>query len=526
MKMRIKNLFFLHLLLIFSIAGLAIYSGLKYQAFSVLEQAEKETLKTENRLIIRTIQNEIDRIVTLAKDWGARDKTYIFMQNGNLDFIRENLSQNYLNDVEIDGILFLDRNFSSYFSYPNIKKETQTEFHEIVSQVQSKKDLFTDSLRQGVHRILLFNPEAKLNFWAAIHPISLAGQPDYVDGYLLLIKLIDRTFVQKISRIIGKPLKLKASENISGFECLLEESFGEFCEKVYFLNDSKALLDISILDSDQKKRIFFHTEIKRSLDQKIRQVFRHTLLIISATGLLVILVNVLMVHRVVVRPTLYLAERFSTFAQQRTVHQRLKVKGAYEIREMTRAANLMLNEIENLNEQLTVQSRTDELTELFNRRYFGELLQRELGRAAREKTPLALLMLDIDHFKQYNDHYGHVAGDKCLKRVATILKQTLRRSNDIVARFGGEEFILLLSNTNLSQLEQLVNNLGNRLKEAALPHNYSQVATYVTCSIGGVSIVPTPETTERTLILRADALLYQAKENGRNRAVLSDSLGA
>ena len=89
MKMRIKNLFFLHLLLLFSIAGLTIYSGLKYQAFAVLDQAEKETLKTENRLIIRTIQNEIDRIVTLAKDWGARDKTYIFMQNGNLDFIRK-----------------------------------------------------------------------------------------------------------------------------------------------------------------------------------------------------------------------------------------------------------------------------------------------------------------------------------------------------------------------------------------------------------------------------------------------------
>ena len=526
MKMRIKNLFFLHLLLIFSIAGLAIYSGLKYQAFSVLDQTEKETLKTENRLIIRTIQNEIDRLVTLAKDWGERDKTYIFMQNGNLDFIRENLSQNYLNNVEIGGILFLDTNFSSHFSYPNIKEETQTEFQGIVSQVQAKKDLLIDSLRQGVHRILLFNPEAKLNFWAVIHPISLAGQTDYVDGYLLLIKVIDRAFVQKISRIIGKSLKLKTSENISGFECLPEESFGEFCEKVYFVNDSKALLDISILDSDRKNRIFFHTEIKRSLDQKIRQVFRHTLLIVSAIGLLVILFNVLMVHRVVVRPTSYLAEQFSTFAQQRTVHERLKVKGAYEIREMTRAANLMLNEIENLNEQLILQSRTDELTKLFNRRYFDELLQRELGRAAREKTPLALLMLDIDHFKQYNDHYGHVAGDKCLKRVATILRKTLQRSNDVVARFGGEEFILLLSNTNLSQMEQLVNNLGNRFKQAALPHDFSLAANYVTCSIGGISMIPTPETTERTLILRADALLYQAKENGRNRAVLSNALGA
>ena len=522
MKMRIKNLFFLNLILIFSIAGLSIYSGLKYQAFSVLEQTEKETLKAKNSLIIRTIQNEVDRLVALAKDWGLRDDSYFFMQDGSSDFIKKNLTQSHLNDVEITGLLFLNRNFKSYYAYS--KNGIEVEFKKIVSQILANEGLFTESLRRGIHRIRLYNPDIKQHFWSVIHPISLADFPDQVNGYLVLIKLIDRDFVQKISRIIGTPIKLQNVENMSGFECLTEENIGEFCGKVYFVNDSKALLDISILDSDRKNRIFFHTETERSLNLKIRQVFQHTLFIVTATGILVILFNIWVVQRVVVRPISYLAQRFSSFARQRTVHQRLKGKGAFEIREMIHAANLMLNEIEDLNQQLTTQSRTDPLTQLFNRRYFDELLLRELGRATREKKPVSLLMLDVDYFKQYNDHYGHVAGDKCLEQIATILKTSLQRSSDIVARFGGEEFVLLLSNTSLPQMEQLVDNLSDKIKQAALPHEFSMAAHYVTCSIGGVSIVPDRNVSEQTLLLKADELLYQAKETGRNRAVLSDTL--
>jgi diguanylate cyclase (GGDEF)-like protein len=161
----------------------------------------------------------------------------------------------------------------------------------------------------------------------------------------------------------------------------------------------------------------------------------------------------------------------------------------------------------------------DGLLGIPNRRRFDEYLQQEWRRARRYGTPLSVIMIDIDYFKLYNDHYGHQAGDDCLKKVADVLKRGLRRPADMVARYGGEEFVCVLPDTSLNGAEVVAKEVRRVLFEEAIPHVASQVAGQVTLSMGIAAVIPTDESSAEALLSQADGYLYLAKSGGRDRYV-------
>jgi len=171
------------------------------------------------------------------------------------------------------------------------------------------------------------------------------------------------------------------------------------------------------------------------------------------------------------------------------------------------------------NELLARQSTTDGLTGVGNRRLFDQLLQTEWQRAARSGRPLALLMVDIDHFKQYNDSYGHVAGDDCLRRIATLLRSCAGRSGESVCRYGGEEFAMLLIDTDLAGAQVVAQRCLDSVRLAAIEHVGSPVRRSVSLSIGVASFVPRSGEPAQQLIQVADAALYEAKQAGRARLI-------
>ncbi len=162
-------------------------------------------------------------------------------------------------------------------------------------------------------------------------------------------------------------------------------------------------------------------------------------------------------------------------------------------------------------------SSTDGLTGIANRRRFDESLEREWRRAARTRSPISLILGDIDFFKLYNDHYGHLAGDDCLRQLALILAGSTRRPTDLVARYGGEEFVCLLPETSAKGALRVAEHLRQGVAELGLPHAHSTVAPHVTVSIGVATLVPKPGQPSSDLIRRADELMYEAKRNGRNQ---------
>lgn len=181
-------------------------------------------------------------------------------------------------------------------------------------------------------------------------------------------------------------------------------------------------------------------------------------------------------------------------------------------------------ELLNLNQKLEHMAHFDGLTQVANRLAFDQCLQNEWQRLSREQLPLSLILCDVDHFKAYNDNYGHPAGDHCLQRVAQVLMASVRRPADFVARYGGEEFAILLPNTDLDGAIQIAKIIAQNLKDQNIPHAQSQTSDVVTMSYGLASYIPHHQTDPHILIQDADQALYQAKRQGRNQHYVQSHL--
>ncbi len=173
-------------------------------------------------------------------------------------------------------------------------------------------------------------------------------------------------------------------------------------------------------------------------------------------------------------------------------------------------------QLEEKNEQLKLLSCLDGLTGVVNRRRFDEILGDEWKRAQRSGTTLSLVLADVDFFKDFNDNYGHVAGDECLRRVAKALGGTVRRHVDTLARYGGEEFAAILPETSQEGAEQVVKEMQEAIRQLEIPHAFSRAGDLITVSFGICSMVPDRDKIGMTLIKAADRAMYEAKLAGRN----------
>jgi diguanylate cyclase (GGDEF)-like protein len=206
----------------------------------------------------------------------------------------------------------------------------------------------------------------------------------------------------------------------------------------------------------------------------------------------------------------------------------------YEIRTPSGFLVMERNEVTNFvqrnmalvqtNKKLAHLSTTDALTGLANRRLFDQCLHAEWQRGARTQLPLSLIMVDIDHFKRYNDHYGHLAGDACLRKIASILFDASQRTGEVVARYGGEEFALLLPSTSSQEAQNVAQRGMDELSRAQIPHVDSPSSSILTLSMGVATVIAQPQTDPEMLIHAADVALYRAKGFGRSRIELATAM--
>ncbi len=176
-------------------------------------------------------------------------------------------------------------------------------------------------------------------------------------------------------------------------------------------------------------------------------------------------------------------------------------------------------ELQEHRDRLAALAVTDPLTGLANRRRFDEFFDLEWHQAVRSGLPLSMVLVDVDHFKLYNDEYGHANGDECLKAVADAISGVMVRSTDLAARFGGEEFICALSDTDSRGALKVAENIRAAVENLKMAHIKSRVAGYVTVSVGVTTVRPTGTDEVDVLFEECDKRLYQAKHDGRNRVV-------
>jgi len=192
-----------------------------------------------------------------------------------------------------------------------------------------------------------------------------------------------------------------------------------------------------------------------------------------------------------------------------------------KIRAMERIAE-MRDQLNRLNNELEALSQLDSLTQIYNRRSFNELAMQQWALTKRHQLPISALMIDVDHFKLYNDHYGHPAGDTCLKKITQAIKSCLHRTTDLVGRYGGEEFIVLLPETDTQGAYCVAQAINEAICKLAIPHTTSLSGVYVTASIGGATCLRTTTHSLDELVKNADRALYKAKRSGRNRALVDE----
>ncbi|MGZ8257311.1 MAG: diguanylate cyclase domain-containing protein [Gallionella sp.] len=185
--------------------------------------------------------------------------------------------------------------------------------------------------------------------------------------------------------------------------------------------------------------------------------------------------------------------------------------------EMLQHLRLSKQALQAANSQLSRMALSDGLTGISNRRHFDEQLNALLSMAQRGGTSIAVLMMDLDFFKRYNDRYGHQAGDDCLTQVAQTVAAAFKRPSECAARYGGEEFAVVALNMSAAELQQHAQWLCDNVRALNIPHQDSP-HQFSTISIGGISLMPTRDTTPESLLKLADAALYEAKAQGRNRA--------
>ncbi|RBQ27991.1 GGDEF domain-containing response regulator [Aliarcobacter vitoriensis] len=184
-----------------------------------------------------------------------------------------------------------------------------------------------------------------------------------------------------------------------------------------------------------------------------------------------------------------------------------RIKNQIKLREKT----LMLEKL----------SMYDGLTNIKNRRFFDEIFEKTYNDVKREKSNLAIMMIDIDFFKPYNDNYGHGKGDETLKRVAITLQKTLHRPNDLVARYGGEEFVVLIKDIDEDGLNNIANNILKAIRELNIEHKFSSIESFLTISIGICFFNSNNNLTKTEILLRADETLYNVKHSGKNNFLIT-----
>ncbi|RUL48681.1 diguanylate cyclase domain-containing protein [Lysinibacillus antri] len=234
----------------------------------------------------------------------------------------------------------------------------------------------------------------------------------------------------------------------------------------------------------------------------------------------IILINLLVNFRIlksVIKPIIKLSNNVKSY----TEHDFTKVVPTYnkqdELYDLIQNVDIMRTELSSSIQTLEEKVNFDGLTGLYNRRYFNETMLKEWAIAKEKHFPISIILFDIDFYKNFNDTYGHLAGDECLKTIATCLKNFNDEPVRFVARFGGEEFVVFLQGQDEHQAMQLAEEIRKAVENLKIPHSKSEVHDYVTISMGVATVIPTDYIKSTKIFNMADQAMYESKNNGRNR---------
>jgi diguanylate cyclase (GGDEF)-like protein len=497
------------------------------------ERLEKNVEAEKNVRIINAIKNEYDQLSSIVLDWSIWDESYNFVFSRSPAFAKSNLSAESLRNIKVDVLCYFDRSgkllWKSQYDFKTKQKSGIDLFPETyIPPDHPFMRLLTRNISEwpvpvsGLYRT---NTGIIVVSACRIMRSDGSGKPA---GILVMGRSFDSDFLSKMESLTQYRFSVKSPDKVGTDESDSPMS-SDFVIPGSFVRKSTGgnlIYYTPISDVDGKILVYLCRESTREIISKEKMTIlflQFSFLIAGFAGTIIVY---FLLHRWVVVPVTTLLEKIRGIKKSGDFSGGIPVLRPDEIGKLTHEFNSLMHMVkyqnvvlEEKNSQLEGLSKVDPLTKISNRRTFDTVLEREWARTKRGNLEIALLMIDIDFFKNLNDRYGHVKGDEYLFKIAQAIKNSVKRPSDVVARYGGEEFAVVLPNTGVEGAFFVARVILKSVEGLNLPYEDSPTGR-VSVSIGISSIVPDQLSSSFNIIEKADHALYAAKSAGRNRIMV------
>lgn len=507
--------FLLSLVLVACLALLALWGIAHFLVYPKLLARENDYVALEMGRVESALKDDLDNLGGDTRDWASWDDAYDFMQGKAPDFAESNFSQEMFEDMDHLMMVFMRMDGTPvWMAGYNPDTDTYSTCTSATNECRWMSPFF-NVIQTHVHqqapeldKWLLSVPTPAMMATSPIVPTERGSEPPL--GWLAIVRSMDRPWFESVRHQTGV--------NVS-IEPILHPDLIVKPPPIIRISDDQ-LLATRWLNAEPNDDIL---SLQATLARRdfMANTASFNFAMLWTIGVLVIVVMVILglLEFIILAPTRRLARFTREQRQEDHFSETLPVNLVArrdEIGSLAREFQHLLMHQKKRTDSLEHLSQRDHLTGLLNRRYLDEYLVQALMQAHHERHGVGLIIIDIDYFKAYNDHYGHPEGDHCLTRVARTLDR-LVDDQGIVARAGGEEFIAVLPDTNRKRTWRLAEQLRLAVAAMSLPHEHSRVAPHVTISVGLAISLPEAPCQPAELMRLADESLYRAKQAGRNR---------
>jgi diguanylate cyclase (GGDEF)-like protein len=500
--------------------GGAVYAIYQRVIFPSFEDLEHQNARDNMSRVVQALDGEVKHLDRFLVDWSSWDDTVAFVESEDPAYVKSNLNEETFANANIDVIYILnadgkvmygkcyDADSEAFIDVPDFPKDVFPEGHELIFRRGEPGDpvLLSKAGIIKTSRGLLV---------VASRPILTSKNEGPVRGTLFMGRFLDEGAIKNIkekTRVAFSLTLLGGKGMTPEMRSIAEGMVPASPFPVRRRGENRIAVYAVYPDLRHRPLILIAADMPASILIKGRQTVAYAMLFSLAAVALIIVVLAILVNRIVLRPISGLTKHILDATASGPKPGRMETGRSDEIGALIRRYNALLDEIDRQKAELERSAIRDGLTGLYNHRYITNRLAQEVARCVRYKDDLAIIFLDLDHFKRINDTFGHATGDEVLRAVAVAIRGSLRAS-DLVGRYGGEEFLAILPN----QRSEGAMVAAERVRRAVESLSFSDESLRVTIS-GGIATLD-PGGRPEDLIARSDERLYRAKEEGRNRIV-------